>query len=589
VTRLIIGLCLAAAGAVQAQTNPALERVTLQLKWKHQFQFAGYYAAIAQGYYREAGLEVSLVEAQPGHDPVEAVLAGRAEFGVGTSELLLLRGRGEPVVVLAAIFQHSPLVLLTRRTEQVDDLQALHDQPIMIEPQSAELFAYFRNEGIDPAKLRILPHTFEVRDLVEGRVAAMSDYVTDEPFLLRKVGVEHLTFTPRAGGIDFYGDNLFTTAAQIAAHPERVRRFRAASLRGWEYALAHPDEIVALILRDYSQRKARAHLEFEAAQMTQLLHPGLIEIGHMNPGRWRHIAQTYEEFGMLPRGFDLDGFLYDPDPRPDYRWVFWVLGVAGALVAGALFWVLPLLRLNAQLRAAKEAAEAADAAKLRYLAFLAHEIRTPLNGLVGVVSLLKEDEKLTGEQRELVQLQDRSAQNLLRLVDSVLDYSRLSAGRMGLERVAIDPVEFAQEVCDLFRPAAQAKGVALECTIAPGVPREFTTDAVRLRQIVANLLSNAVKFTAAGSVVLDVRPGAAPGRLVFRVTDTGPGIPLETQGRLFQPFTQEDNSVARRHGGSGLGLNISRELARLLDGDIHVESTPGQGATFTVEIGAAPA
>lgn len=165
---------------VSAQNHAAAEPVTLQLKWKHQFQFAGYYAAMAQGYYREAGLDVTLVEAKPGKDPVEAVLNGAADFGVGTSELLLLRGQGKPVVVLATIFQHSPLVLLARQTNEITDLQALHNQPIMIEPQSAELFAYFENEGINPDRLQIVHHTFDVDDLIEGRVAAMSAYVTDD-------------------------------------------------------------------------------------------------------------------------------------------------------------------------------------------------------------------------------------------------------------------------------------------------------------------------------------------------------------------------------------------------------------------------
>lgn len=582
-------LCAALALLLSGMAHgaPELERVTLQLKWKHQFQFAGYYAAIAQGYYREAGLDVQLREAEPGHDPVEAVLRGEAEFGVGTSELLLLRGRGEPVVVLATIFQHSPLVLLARRRESITDLQALHDQPIMIEPQSAELFAYFRNEGIDPARLRVLPHTFEVRDLLEGRVAAMSAYVTDEPFLLRAAGVDHLVFTPRAGGIDFYGDNLFTTEAQLRAHPERVRKFRAASLRGWEYALAHPDEIIDLIRARYGERKSREHLAFEAAQTALLLHPGLIEVGHMNPGRWRHTADTYAEFGMLPPGFDLTGFLYDPHPRPDLRWLYGSLAVAAVLLVAAFAWVLPLLRLNRQLRAAKDAAEAANAAKTRYLAFLAHEIRTPLNGLVGVIELMR-DEKLSAAQRELVALQERSAQNLLRLVDSVLDYSKLDAKRMSVESVPVELRPFAEDVCELFRAAAKTRGTRLACRIDAAVPVRAATDPVKLRQILANLLSNAVKFTVAGEVSLEVAvaPTAPAGRvrLRFRVSDTGPGIAPEARARLFEPFAQADETVARRHGGSGLGLNISRELAQLLGGDITLESEPGRGSTFTVEV-----
>ncbi|MBS0477890.1 MAG: ABC transporter substrate-binding protein, partial [Proteobacteria bacterium] len=141
-------LMLGVSGYAEDASTPAPEHVRLQLKWQHQFQFAGYYAAVAQGYYREAGLEVELMEAEPGRDPVQTVLKGGAEYGVGTSELMLLRGTGQPVVVLAAIFQHSPLVLVALHRAGVNDLHDLHDKPMMIEPQSAELFAYFRNEGV---------------------------------------------------------------------------------------------------------------------------------------------------------------------------------------------------------------------------------------------------------------------------------------------------------------------------------------------------------------------------------------------------------------------------------------------------------
>ena len=307
---LAIVVCLGSVAVAKAEAGESgLESVVLQLKWRHQFQFAGYYAAVQQGYYREAGLDVLLVQAQPGVDSAEEVMQGRADFGVGTSELLLRRARGEPVVLLATIFQHSPLVLLARKEADIPDLQALHDQPIMLEPQSAELLAYFKYEGVDPEKLHLVHHNFEVLDLIAGKVAAMSAYVTDEPYRLKQAGMEYMIFTPRAGGIDFYGDNLFTTENQIRLHPERVRRFREASLRGWEYAMAHPEELIEYIQKQYQPKKSLGHLQFEAEQMKQLLHPGLIEIGHSNPGRWRHMANTYAEFGMMPKSFDLRGFL----------------------------------------------------------------------------------------------------------------------------------------------------------------------------------------------------------------------------------------------------------------------------------------
>lgn len=579
----ILGLALFGAGVDlgRAESAPTLDPVRLQLKWTHQFQFAGYYAAVAQGYYRDAGLDVSLIEAKPGVDAAHVVLSGGAEFGVGTSDAILLRGQGEPVVVLASIFQHSPLILLAPRGRGVDDLHGLHDKPVMIEPGSAELFAYFKREGVDPATLRIERHTFDVADLLSGRVAAMSAYQADEPFFLKRAHVDYLTFTPRAGGIDFYGDNLITTEAQIREHPDRVRAFRTASLKGWDYALAHPEEMIDLILARYPSTKDRAHLEFEATQVAQLMHPGLIETGHMNPGRWADMIKTYEEFGMLARPVSLRELLYDPEPTADRTWLYGSLGILGAAALGLLGWLLPLLRLNAQLRQAKERADSVNMAKGRYLAFISHEIRTSLSGIVGVVELLKlESQNQT--QAELVQLMEDCAQSLMRLITSLLDQAQIEAGRLRIELQPVATRAFVTEVCDLFTAPARVKGITLTHHVEADVPLWIQTDGLRLRQILSNLLSNAVKFTDRGSVELGV--DATGERVRFTVRDSGIGLTEEQRERLFTPYTQADATIKKRYGGTGLGLSISRELARLLGGDITVTSTPGQGAVFTVEI-----
>lgn len=701
--------------SLSATESPALARVVLQLKWQHQFQFAGYYAAAARGYYKEAGLEVEMREAVPGKDPVEEVLAGHAHYGVGTSELVLLRGQGKPVVVLAAIFQHSPLVLLVPQSAGVTDLHGLAEKPIMIEPQSAELLAYFKHEGIDPAKLKIVHHTFSVDDLVSGRVAAMSAYSTDEPFQLRQAGRGFLTFTPRAGGIDFYGDNLFTTESEIARNPERARAFRAASLRGWDYALAHPEEIIDLIVANYSQRKSREHLLFEARETAKLMHPQLIQAGHMNPGRWEHIAQAYRDFGMLQGPLPLGAFLYG-EKKPDQRWLYWSLAGASVLAIAGLGWALPLLRQNRrlrrserelrqlaenapfpvaitdretsnvifanrrsgevlgesvesligepalrfyenpadrsrllreleagqglvsglevqmrrrdgrplwamvsagliefggreglmiafyditerraaedELRRAKESAEAADAAKARYLGVLSHEVRTPLNGILGMVDMLKL-EPLSGEARDNVDILDGAGRTLLKLVEDLLDFARYDTGRVALERESVVLADFLRELVALFRPGAEAKALALRYAIRPEVPATLFTDPLRLRQVLSNLLGNAIKFTTEGSVELTVEVVPAlvgkPLRLRFHVSDTGIGIAADRLAQIFEPYVQADQSVSRRYGGSGLGLSISKRLAQLLGGSIHVQSAPGAGSLFTLEIEAGTA
>jgi diguanylate cyclase (GGDEF)-like protein len=357
---LVLGLASPpAARAQDSQRNP--EPVTLQLKWKHQFQFAGYYAAIEKGYYGDAGFAVTLVEPGSNEDPVDVVLAGKAQFGIGASELALHRARGKAIVVLATILQHSPLVLIAAGGGD----KTIHDlagKRLMMVPYELELAAYLAREGLPGERFRMLPHTFSPEDLIAGKVDALSGYATDEPWVLRNAGFAYSTFSPRAAGIDFYGDSLFTTRARAQAQPERVAAFLDASLRGWQYAMAHPEEIADLIRARYSKRKPREHLLFEAAEMRRLMQPELIEIGHMNPGRWAHIAGVYADLGMLPRSHSLEGFLFDrnwpvgADLSSAYRWLFAAV-VASLAVAVLAAWQMRanrLLRREAHARGAAE-------------------------------------------------------------------------------------------------------------------------------------------------------------------------------------------------------------------------------------------
>jgi len=329
-------------------TEGALDSVTLQLKWKHQFQFAGYYAALDKGYYRAAGLEVRIVEPEAGQKSVEQVLKGAAEFGVGNSDLLLYRQLGEPVVVLGVIFQHSPMAILAR-ADRVENLHDLAGRVLMLEPDAAELHAYLKRENMDLQRIHTRPHSYDVQALISGEVDALSAYTTDEPFAVRQAGVQVLEFLPLSGGIDFYGDNLFTTEQQQRDHPQRVAAFRAASLKGWAYAMQHPEEIIDLILEKYSNRHSREHLLFEARQMRRLIAPEQVAIGYMNPGRWQHIADTYAELGLLPRSISLQGFLYEPHEPVDlerfYPYIVATLVLLLAAVATTLF----VLRLNRRL------------------------------------------------------------------------------------------------------------------------------------------------------------------------------------------------------------------------------------------------
>ncbi len=243
-------------------------------------------------------------------------------------------------------------------------------------------------------------------------------------------------------------------------------------------------------------------------------------------------------------------------------------------------------KLEGQLVQAKQAAESAVMAKGEFLATMSHEIRTPLNGIVPMLDLLMSSH-LAPDQQELVKTAYSSSHQLLRIVDDILDYSKLEADKLDLETTTFNLRDVMESVINLMERPAEAKGLRLLLNIDQGVRLPVRGDPVRLRQVLSNLISNAVKFTERGSVTLNVkrlRETAAQHQLRFEVRDTGIGIDPAAQERLFQAFSQADASTTRLYGGTGLGLAICRRIVTLMGGRIGVESEPGRGSSFWFEI-----
>ena len=316
---MVVVLGMVAGIVSQTQLAVGKDNVTLQLRWTHGFQFAGYYAALAQGYYDSEGLDVRFLEGK-GRSISKAVMSGEADFGVDSSNLVLNRLRGEPVVVLASIFQHSAHVLAVKGRQQSVDPHCLVGENLWMArgPGSAELHAIFLKEGIPLDDLRT---TFNYKNplppIADQQFAAYDVYRCDEPYQLKRLGIPYVFLDPRDYGIDFYGDCLFTSEREIEYHPERVEAFRRASLRGWRYAMDHPEEVVNFIMTRFVSDRSRAHLLFEAEQIRLIVEPDLVEIGHSNPARWKQIAATYASLGLADSTALPDAFIYDPQDRKE--------------------------------------------------------------------------------------------------------------------------------------------------------------------------------------------------------------------------------------------------------------------------------
>lgn len=296
----------------------ANEKVSLQLLWKHQFEFAGFYMAKEKGFYKDAGLEVEIKEFGFDINIVDDVLLGTTDIGIGRSSLILDKLNGKNIVLLSAIYQSSPYVLISKQRPDLINIEDFKNKKIMLSDnlgQLASISSMMKMKEIKPTDYIEVPHSFNIEDLVEEKVDLMTTYLSNEPFHLIESGVGYRVFDPKDYGFDFYADLVFTSQTYLEAKEENIEKFRDASLKGWQYAFSNIDETVEVILEKYnSQQKSKKALLYEAAILKKLAYKDGVEFGNINKSRIQEIAYIYKLLGMANKSdSSLDDIVYKPN------------------------------------------------------------------------------------------------------------------------------------------------------------------------------------------------------------------------------------------------------------------------------------
>lgn len=296
--------------------------ITLQLSWKNQFQFAGYYIAKEKGYYKDVNLNVTIKEFEYGMDLSNVIENGETDFAVGRSSLLIDRAKGKDIVALYSAFQHSPLVLLVRENSNIKSLQDLKNKRVMLTADAkgtASIIAMLSSNKLYLDDIKLQKHSFNLDDLITGKTDAMGSYISNEPLLLDEKGIKYRIFDPRDYGFEFYSDILFTSASFIKKNPKLTQDFYEATKKGWEYAFNHIGTTSQLIYDKYnSQNKSLIQLVSEGEVLKKLaLGNEDYPMGTLEESKLQKIVDVYKVMGLMKKDVNLHDFIYDHSNHRD--------------------------------------------------------------------------------------------------------------------------------------------------------------------------------------------------------------------------------------------------------------------------------
>lgn len=322
--------------------------VKIKLKWLHQFQFAGFYAAQIKGYYKEEGLDVKLIEGSAKEPPIDYVLNNNNSYGISSSELIEFKAEGKPIVLISSIFQHSPYVIISLKDKNIVKPSDLIGKKVMVAKEQGMIIikSMLGAKNILGNKVQFVEHTWNNYDITNGHADAMTGYITAEPFQLEKAGFKINVIKPQNFGVDFYGDMLFTSEDEVDNNPNRVLAIKRASNKGWEYAMSHIDEMCDYILSIpgvVERGITKENLIYEAINMQQLVKSDIVEFGHINKSRINKMIRYYEDEGIIKKNSNFQKFIFDDQVNQQkyeqyYSYFWYLMGLIVLVIFIVFLW-----------------------------------------------------------------------------------------------------------------------------------------------------------------------------------------------------------------------------------------------------------
>ena len=298
-----------------SNAEDSLKKITLQLSWFNQFQFAGYYIAKEKGFYEELGLDVDIKPFEFGIDVTKEIVNGNADFGIGRETLIIEKAKNNDIVALYALFQTSPLILLSTKESNINKIEDFKHKTIMStidDASEVSIKAMITSHKINFNDLKFISHSHNINDLINKKTDLISAYLSKSPYELEKLGIPYNVFSPKDYGFDMYSDFLFTNKKLILKDKEQITKFKEASLKGWEYAFENIEESTNLILEKYnSQNLTKEELIFEANQLKKLAYDNVDILGKIDKNKVQRIHDLYNIMGLLPKKINIDEFIYD--------------------------------------------------------------------------------------------------------------------------------------------------------------------------------------------------------------------------------------------------------------------------------------